>query len=155
MTLIIAVNEFEEILSESMESYVAGVKYAIYENDRNATRKTSDSTEGRINDYGFQVLANKNILFIETGRSPGKRPPLSQMVEWIQARGITPDGISTEALAFLIARKIGNDGYEGTPNIISQVTGDLSRIDHLMNRVAEYEVLKISKVFDDVFADAY
>lgn len=137
-----------------MSSYVAGIKFALYENDRNASFKTSNSVHGTIKPNGFIIEANKNIMALETGRRSGKQPPIAVIVDWIQLRGIVPEernGVtpSIDALAFIIARKIGRDGFEGTPNIISQVTGDLDRIDRLGDDVAEYYVQQISKSLDN------
>lgn len=58
-------------------------------------------------------------LWVEKGRGPGKRPPLSKIEGWIERTGIVPSAdangrtISIKSLAFLIARKIGREGTEG------------------------------------------
>ena len=50
------------------------------------------------------------IMTLENGRRPGKMPPVAPILAWVQSRNITPDDISQESLAFLIARKIGREG---------------------------------------------
>jgi len=72
------------------------------------------------------------ILTLDTGRGPGAPPPSDPILSWVQSRGIQPDGITQESLAYLIARKIGMEGtkvwqeYTKTgkvTGIISDVTG--------------------------------
>jgi len=66
------------------------------------------------------------IMTLETGRGPGKPPPTQPILKWIQERGINPTDISQKSLAYLIARKIGNEGslvfrQGGNTGIISEV----------------------------------
>ena len=46
------------------------------------------------------------------GRKPGRFPPISAIISWIQAKGIQPTDISEKSLAFLIARKISKQGTD-------------------------------------------
>lgn len=46
------------------------------------------------------------------GRAPGKQPPPETIVAWITKRGINPNGISINSLAYLIGRKIGQIGTD-------------------------------------------
>jgi hypothetical protein len=69
------------------------------------------------------------LMTLETGRGPGKPPPTEPILKWIQQRGINPDDISQKSLAYLIARKIGNEGslvfrQGGNTGIISEVQTD-------------------------------
>jgi len=49
--------------------------------------------------------------YLTKGRTPGKFPPINVIRKWIDDKGITPkDKISKDSLAFLIARKIANEG---------------------------------------------
>lgn len=43
------------------------------------------------------------------GRRPGKFPPIQNIIEWIETKGIEAD-IPVKSLAFLIARKIAREG---------------------------------------------
>lgn len=58
--------------------------------------------------------------YVENGRRPGKRPPIASIEQWIRDKNLTLNNISVPSLAFLIARKIGNEGTKGT-GIISEV----------------------------------
>lgn len=48
------------------------------------------------------------------GRRPGKFPPVSEILEWIKTKGITPKDSRTsiKSLAFLFARKIAERGTD-------------------------------------------
>lgn len=51
-------------------------------------------------------------LFVDDGRGAGKQPLRSVILKWINDKNITPrDNISKDSLAFLIARKIGREGW--------------------------------------------
>ena len=57
--------------------------------------------------------------YVEEGRAPGKFPPVDKILDWIRVKPIVPDERSgrlpTEnQLAFLIGRKIAEEGIEGT-----------------------------------------
>lgn len=57
-------------------------------------------------------------VYVDSGRRPGqKRPPLQAIREWIDVRGINPQGITKDQLSFLIQRKIGIRGIDPSPFI--------------------------------------
>jgi len=87
--------------------------------------------------------------FMELGRRAGKRPPIAVILKWLDDKKITPKpGLTKQALAFLIARKIGRDGIR-VPNkynaggIISKVITE-QRIMELINQLKFVEVEKIT-----------
>ena len=66
-------------------------------------------SQGRV--IGVMVGAHHS-LFVDQGRRAGKRPPISAILQWIDDKRINPTDISKPSLAFLIARKIGNEGWK-------------------------------------------
>jgi hypothetical protein len=86
--------------------------------------------EDRVQIYSDMPNRSFNYLMtLENGRGPGKPPPTEPILKWIQQRGINPDDISQKSLAYLIARKIGNEGslvfrQGGDTGIISEVQTD-------------------------------
>jgi hypothetical protein len=67
---------------------------------------------------GYQLLlyGASYALALEYGRKPGKFPNLTAIRQWIDTRGIVPypdakgSAVSKDSLAFLIARKIAQNG---------------------------------------------
>ena len=64
--------------------------------------------------------------YVEYGRRAGKMPPVDKIKEWIRVKPIIPNPINgkipdTKQLAFLIARKIGREGFEGK-HLIENIT---------------------------------
>lgn len=116
----------EAILKNFAEETIAGIRSRI----PNVTGQSAES-------LGYRIVGTELIIFssmkyftvLETGRKPGKRPPISVIEQWIKDKPIIPDGISTKSLAFLIARKIGEEGsllYRngGKSGVISQSIND-------------------------------
>jgi hypothetical protein len=98
--------------------------------NRNASGKTSESIDFEIFDDSdtttFQIVANKNIRFLQDGRGPTKKGGTgavkNSIRQWIKDKGIKGrDGISEDTLVFLITRKIHREGYEGTEGLIDDI----------------------------------
>jgi hypothetical protein len=97
----------EAVLKNFAEETIAGIKSRI----PNVTGQSADSLGYRIVGTELTIFSSlKFFTVLETGRKPGKRPPISVIEQWIKDKPIIPDGISTRSLAFLIARKIGEEG---------------------------------------------
>ena len=86
----------------------------------NASKRTSEAMYYQVSEtptgYRLQLIAPGSILTLIYGRKPGKFPNLTAIEQWIADKGIVPrpdkngKSISTKSLAFLIGRKIANDG---------------------------------------------
>jgi hypothetical protein len=82
----------------------------------NASGKLYNSISYEVDERGLRILAFDYAYFIEFGRGPTKsngtgelRPKIRQ---WIDDKGIVPDGITKDSLAYLITRKIHREGTE-------------------------------------------
>lgn len=78
--------------------------------------KTSDST------YSVIFSMEDYWWYVENGRKAGKWPPMDKILEWIKIKPILPrpsnEKLPTpKQLAFLIARKIGEEGTQGTGDL--------------------------------------
>ena len=71
------------------------------------------------NFYEIEFNAPAYWKYANDGRRPGKMPPVNVIADWVKRRNITPYALkngklpTTDQLAFMIARKIGNEGYDG------------------------------------------
>jgi hypothetical protein len=77
-----------------------------------ASGHSSESLKDQMHSDGGEILGSDYFYFQIHGRRPGKLPPIQPILDWIIAKGINPDGISKKSLAFLIARKIANEGTD-------------------------------------------
>ena len=122
-----------------------------------ASGKWANSLESK-----SEILGGKNILTITgeeytgalvNGRKPtekeGSGVTLRDIIEdWIEDKGITlNDGISKESLAFLITRKIHNEGIK-VPNSFN--SGDLISAVMNQSRIDSLKTLIGSKYMTDI-----
>lgn len=108
---------------------------------------------------GLEVEAeiNRAVLWgyeysqqLETGRSPGKQPPSDVIEQWIIDKGIASsidNEISISSLAYLIARKIGREGWKredyGGVELISDIVTE-KRLQNIINEVGEAKLIEYS-----------
>lgn len=59
--------------------------------------------------FSAAVIMPEYGVFVDSGRGPGKRPPISELEHWAAARGIP------EKALFPIAKKIGEEGTKPKP----------------------------------------
>jgi hypothetical protein len=54
---------------------------------------------------------------VDSGRKPGKFPPIKPMVDWVRERGISSPGKTPEQIAYAIAYDIQKNGFRPRPFI--------------------------------------
>lgn len=116
----------QAILKNFAEEVIKGIRQRI----PNVTGEMAASLGYRIDAFGLTIYSSKKYFTVlETGRRPGKRPPIDVIEQWVKDKPIVPQGISTRSLAFLIARKIGEEGsllyrQGGKSGVISEEIND-------------------------------
>jgi hypothetical protein len=83
---------------------------------------SSVNTKVTVNEQSFEIDLELEdyYKYVEQGRAAGKFPPVDKILQWIRVKPILPQPDSrgklpTEnQLAFLIGRKIANEGFQGT-----------------------------------------
>lgn len=97
----------------------------------NASGRLAKSVRYDVKNSTLTVYAEQYIGALEFGRKPGKRPPRDVIRKWIDEKGIIPNGISKDSLAFLIQRKIGEEGttiwQQGGTDLVSGIFNDALR----------------------------
>lgn len=95
---------------------------------------------------------------LELGRNAGKFPPINAIEQWIKDKGIQYENITLSSLAFLIARKISQEGWNrqgyGGVELVSEVITP-QRIQIIINKVGDLEVKSfidtvINKIYEMV-----
>jgi hypothetical protein len=124
-----------EIVQQFAEEVIAGFQKNIREKPvtqygaMNNTGAAADSFFWRYDGQTLEIGSTwKYIRVLETGRKPGKRPPMQPILEWVETK-VRPTDISAKSLAFLIARKIGKEGtllyrQGGNSGILSEFTNE-------------------------------
>ena len=130
-------------IAEEVQKWLDDSKAKIIANYNRDNMRASGSFEkslrNEIKETPGRVIATMvgahHSLFVDQGRNAGKRPPISAILKWIDDKRIVPTDISKPSLAFLIARKIGNEGWKPKntyPNgVISSVINQ-NEIDKLL-----------------------
>lgn len=114
---------FLATLDEYAEKTKELYKRKLTDKGINASYKLLNSVETTVKrgDDTFTVTINLEDywIYVENGRGPGKFPPIDKILEWIRVKPIRPYSDSRgrlpteEQLAFLISRKIAEQGTEG------------------------------------------
>ena len=106
----------DNIVNNFAKGVIAGIQNNI--RTKQVTPYGAMNTTGQMADsLGYKWDGSTLVIYstekyftvLETGRKPGKQPPLDPIQKWIEAKGIATD-ISTRSLAYLISRKIGKEG---------------------------------------------
>lgn len=122
----------DEYAQEANELY----KRKLTDKGINASYTLLNSVETTVkrNDDTFTVTINLEDYwyYVENGRKAGRFPPIDKILEWIRVKPVIPYTDSRgrlpteEQLAFLIARKIANEGTEGR-KVLFETVDELNR----------------------------
>jgi hypothetical protein len=139
---LIDLEQLQKVLQEYAKEAEEIYKYQISLGGHNASRKLIDTIKTRIdyNDQSYEVAMtlNKYWKYIEGGRKgkdsspPGAVykaafPPVNALMEWISVKPVLPrefDGKRSprpKSLAFLIGRKIEQEGIEPYPAMATTI----------------------------------
>lgn len=129
------------ILSEQFELLKADLIKLYDEKGMRSSGKWADSLEVIAGENTVKLIGENYSQQLETGRQPGAFPPIKAIKQWIIDKGVfnaVLQEISLSSLAFLIARKIANEGWKrerfGGVNLISEVVTD-ERIQKIIDEV--------------------
>lgn len=144
-------SEFLATLDEYAQKAEELYKRKLTDKGINASYKLLNSVETtvRSNDDEFVVTIHLEDYwyYVENGRGPGKFPPIDKILEWIRVKPVIPYSDNRgrlpteEQLAFLIARKIANEGTDGR-KVLYETVEELNR----------YYLPLLQKALDDDFA---
>lgn len=99
----------------------------LIRNDRIASGNLLNNIEYEVTrgdfTYTIYVKMKDYWYYVENGRKAGKWPPIQNILDWIKIKPVLPRPNAKgklptpQQLAFLIARKIGEEGTEGTQDL--------------------------------------
>lgn len=143
-------NNLEAVLNEFADEVIGRARQNLDANGTNASHELYDSLEKivEIGDDSFKVSISlaDYWTYVEHGRGPGKYPPPGVIENWITVKPVTPrtgvDGKtpSVKQLAFLISRKIAEEGTEAQPFLEPAVDDVLARFENAIAEAIEMDV---------------
>lgn len=140
----------EQVLSEEFQLLGEELVQKHDELKMRASGQWAESVEEVIDNpkdglFVAQVWGEPYTEQLVDGRAPGKFPPVKAIEKWIYDKGIKAleDNIKISSLAFLIARKIAQEGTEyfkeGGTDLVEAVFTP-ARIQKILDRVAEINI---------------
>lgn len=92
----------------------------------NNTGKLANSIRYEVVGGGIlRIYAEDYIYTLQYGRKPGKRPPTSALTNWVKTKLGVSDNKKAKGIAYVIARKIGEEGSsiyrKGGSDLISSI----------------------------------
>ena len=124
---MITFNHLQQALAQYGDAIANQYKSNLEASGRRATGNliSSVNTKVTVNEQTFEIELQLEdyYYYVENGRGAGKFPPVDKILEWIRVKPILPypdsrGKLPTEnQLAYLIGRKIANEGFEGTKDL--------------------------------------
>jgi len=94
----------EQLISDFLDGIKAELLQYMADNDRNATGKSAASLRVEVEGMKGALIGGDWLQYTFRGRRPGGMPPLSQIIDWCNARGIP------RSKAWIIAKTISEKG---------------------------------------------
>lgn len=140
----------KQILSQEFESLKIDLIKLYDAKGMRSSGNWADSLEVIANENTVVLMGEEYSQQLETGRKEGRFPPIADIKKWIIDKGVfnsALQNISLSSLAFLIARKIANNGWKrerfgGVELISSVVTGE--RMQKIIDEVGNVMMVQIS-----------
>lgn len=121
---MIAFTHLQEALAQYGQAIADRYKENLEVSGRRATGNliTSVNTMVTVNELSFviELQLEDYWKYVEEGRKAGGFPPVNKILEWIKVKPILPTPMANgklpteRQLAYLIGRKIANEGFQGT-----------------------------------------
>lgn len=112
----------EDIINEARRIMASdvGINKKVHKNtlvDSDLYKQIDWSFRKEGEDIILDTLFNFYIVYVEWNRPPdyGKMPPIDAIQKWLIKKNIVPNNKNIRSVAFLIARAIQRDGWEGRP----------------------------------------
>jgi len=138
------------VLSEQFELLKADLIKAYDVKGMRASGKWANSLEVIANENTVKLMGEEYSQQLETGRQAGQFPPIQAIKQWIIDKGVfnsVLQDISLSSLAFLIARKIANEGWKrekhGGVELISEIVTDI-RIQSIIDEVGAFMMIQFT-----------
>lgn len=131
-----ALEEYGNVIAEQYKSNLKANGHKATENLINSI--TSHITVNGY-EYAIELTLEDYYKYVEEGRRPGKFPPVDKILEWIKVKnGKLP---TEKQLAFLISRKIANEGTKGTYDLEKAIDTTINEWDEKITDALDKDVM--------------
>lgn len=158
----ISFDNVEKIINKFLDAFVEEYKKELIADGKKASGNLINSIKKlEVEVNGTKYIGKISLAdywkWVEYGRKPGKFPPINKILTWIEQKPIIPRPVNNitptnKQLAFLIGRKIANEGIK--PG--NQFENSLSAVNSKFNRMLQEALEKdidghLSKIYKDAF----
>lgn len=149
-------NQLKKMVNQVGKDLVIELTNELLKADKKASGKLINSLKYEVievlGNLMIRLKAETYLTFVDQGRKPGKMPPISPIMKWIDIRGIKPrSGQSKSGLAFAIAKSIGRKGIKPTYVIKKAKDNIMAAKKEILAKAAQKDVMdalnKILKTF--------
>lgn len=113
----------------------------------NASGQWLNTLEPRVNQGNGEIWGMDYTYWLANGRKPGKRPPVSVLIPWVNAKfGI--GGKEAVSIAWAVAKKIENEGTEYYPQgtDLLEILHSPEVINYIYSQLQEGFTVEINKI---------
>jgi len=138
-----ALEEYGNVIAEQYKSNLNA-------NGHKATGNLINSITSHITvngyEYAIELTLEDYYKYVEEGRRPGKFPPIDKILQWIKVKKILPTPINgklptEKQLAFLISRKIANEGTKGTYDLEKAIDTTINEWDEKITDALDKDIM--------------
>lgn len=120
----------EKILAKYADIILKQMKHVLIQENRRASGKFINSLGYKIGPRSIEFFGEEYGKYIQTGRRPGKQPPIEPIVAWLKVKKVSigngrlrpmvkrgrkaPSENQIRGQAYVISRAIGRRGTKGT-----------------------------------------
>ena len=149
----------KKILQEEFDSLRQDLIVAYNAKGMRASGNFEESLDIIIGDTFAELWGDEYAEQLEHGRNSGGFHPIQEIEQWILDKGVFTAAlqeIKLSSLAFLIARKIAQNGWNraqhGGVGLISEVITE-QRLQLIIDRFGEAELIKFSSDITNIFKE--
>ena len=146
---MIEFKHLQEALGQYAQAITDQYKQNLESSGRRATGNLISSVNSKVTvngqSFDIEIQLEDYWKYVEEGRGAGKFPPVNKILEWIMVKPILPypdknGKLPTEKqLAFLIGRKIANEGFQGSNDL--EHTMEQVDYEHIIEDALDQDVL--------------
>lgn len=138
----------DELILQTIQGVIDNfLKPKFIELGMNATGQWLNSLEARVNNGNGEIWGMDYTYFLVNGRKPGKAPPVSALLPWVNAK-FAIGGSEALSVAFAVVQKIKNEGTnyypEGTD--LLEILNSPEVINYIYSQLKEGVTVEINKI---------